>query len=194
LARALVYLREHPEAGKETAANGGMEDAATGKPAPEGIDWQTEDMPGGWANWLRPGTPGQLVWTTKKAHQGKASLCATGAAASCFLQSIPVSPGEQYLCSAYALGKVSESSKVELFVQWQDKDAKWFQAPPSSCRLSAGETGDWERLQTLFTVPPGVARAIVCLTVYDQAEGDTVYFDDVSCLRLDIPGAGEAKP
>jgi len=194
LARALAYVHDHPDAGVEALTNGGVEEAKPDAPKPEGIDWASEDMPGGWGKWLRPGTPGELVWTTERAHTGKASLKASGATAACFLQSIPAKPGEQFLCSCYAMGTVPEGALTQLVVQWQDAQGRWFEAPKATAALPVGETDGWQRLQTFFTVPEGVATAVVCLVTYDQGEKGSVTFDDVSCLRLDIPAAPEVKP
>jgi hypothetical protein len=194
LARALAYLHEHPDAGTETLTNGSVEEAQADVPKPEGIDWTTDDMPGGWGKWLRPGTPGELVWTTEQARTGKASLKAKGATAACFLRTLPVKPGEQFLCSAYAMANVPEGTLTQLLVQWHDAEGKWFEAPKPAATLPPGKTDGWQRLQTYFTVPEGAAEAVVCLVTYDQGDEGYAYFDDVSCLRLNIPTPTEARP
>lgn len=194
LARALMYLHDHPGAGTETAVNGGVEEAKADAPAPEGIDWTSEDMPGGWGKWLRPGTPGELVWTTEEARSGRASLKAKGATAACFLQSRPVQPGEEYLCSCYVSGSVPEGTLTQLLVQWHDAEGQWFEAPKPAATLPAGQTEGWQRLQTFFRVPEGATEAVICLVTYDQGEEGLVYFDDVSCLRLDPSATGGPNP
>ncbi len=187
LARSLIYLRDHPEAGTEAMVNGGVEEAASDGENPEGIDWVAEGMPRGWSKWIRPGTPGELVWTTAEAASGKASLGATDTEAACFIQKVPVKPGEQFLCRCAVKANVSEGARTELLVQWQDAKSDWVGARKSSAVLPAGTTDGWTSLQAYFIVPDGVDLAVIGLVTYDQEPGDYAYFDDISCLRLDIP-------
>jgi len=194
LARALAYLHDHPDAATEALVNGGAEEAKVDAPNLEGIDWTSDDMPGGWGKWLRPGTPGELVWTTEQARSGKASLKAKGATAACFLQTVPAKPGEEFICSCQALADVPEGCDTELLVQWHDAAGHWVEAAKPSARLAPGKTDGWQRLQVFFTVPEGVAAAVICLVTYDQGQDGYAYFDDVSCLRLDIPPAALAEP
>jgi len=194
LARALAHLHEHPEAGVERLTNGGVEDAKADAAAPEGIDWTSDEMPGGWGKWLRPGTPGQLVWTTEQARTGEASLKAQGAVAACFIQSLPVQPDEEYLCSCWVSGSVPDGALTQLLVQWHDAQGAWFEAAKPAATLPPGQTDGWQRLQTWFRPPEGAAQAVICLVTYDQGDEGVMYFDDISCLRLDIPDRSEPAP
>jgi hypothetical protein len=194
LARALVYLHEHPRSAAETAVNGDVEGGQAGGPMPQGPDWSSDQMPAGWSKWVRPGTPGELAWTTEEARSGLASLKATGAIACCFLQTIPVRAGEEYLCSCYAKALVPDGGRVELLIQWHDAQGKWFTAPNAVARLPVGETDGWQRLQTYFRVPEGAAKAVVGLVAYDQGDRGYAYFDDVSCLRLALPPTVGGRP
>ena len=66
-------------------------------------------------------------------------------------------------------------------------DSNWVGARKGNAVLPAGTTDGWTTLQAYFTVPDGVDLAVVCLSTYDQGPGDYAYFDDISCLRLQIP-------
>jgi hypothetical protein len=35
---------------------------------------------------------------------------------------------------------------------------------------------------------------VICLVTYDQGDEGVMYFDDISCLRLDIPDRSEPAP
>ena len=81
---------------------------------------------------------------------------------------------------------VNQENRTELLVQWQDADSDWVAAPKSGAVLPPGKTNGWKPLQAFFVVPEGVDYAVVGLVTYDQTEGDYAYFDEVSCLRLDL--------
>ena len=159
-------MREHPEKAVEVLANPDFE-PATGKTEAE-VDGEVKGKPSGWSAWFRPGTPGELHWTTQAAHSGGRGVELRGAEASCVLQGIPVRPGEMYLASVYVRGKTSGQPDSGLVIQWQDDGGKWFSAPKRSDRLPGGCSKDWLRLQTFAKVPAGASRLVFCITAYGQ--------------------------
>ncbi|NQT11313.1 MAG: DUF4838 domain-containing protein [Planctomycetes bacterium] len=182
VARAALVMREHPEKSVQVLANPGFESAAD-KPEAK-VDGEAKGTPPDWGAWFRPGTPGELHWTTQAAHSGQRGVELRGAEASCVLQSIPVKPGEMYVASVYVRGKTSGQPESGLLIQWQDAEGKWFSAPKRGDRLPGGRSKDWLRLQTFAKVPAGAGRLVFCVTAYGQKAGESLEIDDAELRRL----------
>jgi len=182
VARGALAMREHPEKVVQVLTNPGFEPAADKPEA--GVEGKAESRPAGWGAWFRPGTPGELDWTTRAAHSGQRGVELRGAEASCILQSIPVKPGEMYLASVYVRGKTSGQTDSGLLIQWQDATGKWFSAPKRGDRLPGGESNDWLRLQTFARVPTGAGRLVFCVTAYGQKPEESLEIDDADLRRV----------
>ena len=182
VARGALAIRENPEKAVQVLKNPGFEPAAE-KPDTE-VDGRASGKPAGWGVWFRPGTPGELHWTTQAAHGGQRGVELTGAVASCILQSIPVKAGEMYLASVHVRGKTGRPSQSGLLIQWQDAAGKWFAAPKRSASPPAGDTKEWSRLQTFVKVPAGAGRLVFCVSAYGQKPGESLQIDDASLRRV----------
>jgi hypothetical protein len=107
-----------------------------------------------------------------------------GCTAACYITDIPVRPGEMYYCSAFARAVGSEGAEVALLVQWKDPSGAWAEKPKAQCKLSGKDRSAWTPLVAMFTVPQGVAKAVVCLIVNNQEKQDAAWFDDVELYRI----------
>ncbi len=176
-ARAALALRLHPEQAVERLANPGFEPGA--EKASAAASQRT--APPGWGVWFRPGTPGQGESLPEAARSGKCGFVLRGAEASCVLQSVPVQPGEKYLATVYARGKLSRQAESKLVVQWKDAAGQWLTtAAQRADRLPAGGTPDWMRLCVFVEVPPKAAQLVFSVSAYNQSPGDVLQADDAS--------------
>ena len=125
-----------------------------------------------------------MVWTTEDAHGGERSVKITGATACSFLQRIDVQPGEHYVVSAYARGRLTQGATARLTVQWQDDKGAWHNAPRVNADIPPGETDGWQYLRAFLRVPDGAYRAVIGLSAQSQAADDYAFFDDVSFRHI----------
>ncbi len=182
---AYMTMRAHPEQAEEKVPNPGFEDQAGG-PAPQGPEWSSEGCPPGWGSWVRAGTKAELRWVASPVRSGRRAVMLKGAEGSaCYLMDAPGEPGNVYLCTVYARGKVSQPERVGLTIKWHDPKGGWFEGAPSlNTPLPQAELRDWTPLSLMFTIPDGVGSAVIMLAGEDMKPGDVVYFDDCSVKQL----------
>jgi hypothetical protein len=188
---AYMTMRTHPERAEEKMPNPGFEDTAGG-PTPQGPDWSSEGCPPGWSSWIRPATNAQLRWVAQPVHRGQRAVMIKGAEGSaCFVMDAAGEPGNIYLCTVYARGKVSRPDKVSLTIKWHDPQGQWFGgAPNQSVSLPQADLPEWTPVSIMFTMPQGAGTATVMLVGEDMKPEDVVYWDDCSVRRLIDAPAG----
>jgi hypothetical protein len=181
---AARYLHDNKGKLINLMPNPGFEESQSKLPAPAGIDWVSSNTPPGWSRWNRPATEAEFKWCSEGAHSGARCVMMKGCTAACYITDIPVRPGEMYYCSAFARAVGSEGAEVALLVQWKDPSGAWAEKPKAQCKLSGKDRSAWTPLVAMFTVPQGVAKAVVCLIVNNQEKQDAAWFDDVELYRI----------
>jgi hypothetical protein len=186
-----MTMRTHPERAQEKMPNPGFEDQAAGA-APVGPDWSSEGSPPGWGSWIRGGTKAELRWVASPVHGGKRAVMIKGAEGSaCYLMDAKGQPGDIYLCTVYAQGKVSDPERVSLTIKWRDPKGAWFDgAPNQGVPLPRAELKDWTPLSVMFTMPQGAGSAVIMLVGENMEPEDVVWFDDCSVKQLQGSAGG----
>ena len=191
---ARLWLIEHPEA-PNLCKNPRLGPTADAAPQhPEGVDWVATDMPPGWSKWaIREENRPKLTWEREGGRGDGPCVRAQGVQEACFIYNLPARPGERYCASAWARAKGSSRATLSLVVQWKDGTGAWVWSKPRREALIPGDAADWRQVSVAFSVPDGVANAVVLLVTKKQEPEDTAWFDDVRVVRL--PGSLQApKP
>ena len=179
-----LWVREHPE-GRNLMVNAGFEQTAAVGTGAEGAGWVTTNTPPAWSKWaLRPETYPGLTWEQEGGRGEPRCVRIVGARNACFIQVHGVEPGQQYLVSTWARPGRSESSKAGLFVQWKDSAGAWASSAPRRAISVQGGEPRWRQISLVFTVPAGVAQAVILLRAEEQEAGDETRFDDVRLVRI----------
>ncbi len=182
-----MLVRTHPEKVLERLANPGFEETAADA-VRQGPDWISENCPPGWGSWVRDGTKAELRWVANPVRGGKRAVMLKGAeGAACYLVTVPGEPGDAFLCTVYARGKVAHPERVTLTVKWHDTKGQWFgEALNQAVAFPRSEVTNWVPMCLLVTVPQGAGSAIVMLAGGDMKPDDVVYFDDCTVQQLDV--------
>jgi len=182
--RAMRWVRRHPDA-ENLLRNAGFEETKGDARAPQGVDWVSSDAPPGWSKWaLEPGNVSRLRWRADGGRTGSRCVSHEGVKNACFIQAIPVKPGQVYAASAWARTEGSPEASVGLYIQWQDAKGAWASPAPRRLTEVAGGKSDWRRIVNIYVIPEGVARAVHLLRARNQAPGDLAVFDDVRVVRI----------
>ena len=159
-------------------SNPGFEDAEGG-PSPVGPDWVTRDAPPGWSVWRETEGAGRLFRDREVFRSGAQAVGLRGGKCMCYITKVPVTPGRRYVGWAYARTDTVEPPRRTTFeIRWNDAEGRWH-AGDRQATAVATEAGQWARLPAAATAPDGAAAAVLLLVVYDNAEDQTAWFDDV---------------
>ncbi|MGQ9731947.1 MAG: DUF4838 domain-containing protein, partial [Candidatus Zipacnadales bacterium] len=164
-------------------ANGAFEDVGPNQETPE-MDWTTEGAPKGWATWSR--TPETRFEVAGGAGREGAAATISGADSAIFLQSVPVEPGERYLCTCWTKGDPPKTSGgARLSLRLRTPDGSWHprhDLEPTVDPVAGVE--EWQPLVLIITIPEGTGSLVVMLGAGNQGEGMRALFDDVTLYRL----------
>jgi hypothetical protein len=164
--------------------NGGFEAAGRNEQRPE-QDWKTEGAPLGWSTWSRDNKAVLRILPGKGCHESAAASI-RNAGSACFLQNVPVRPGERYVCIAWAkIEPENLSANAKLAIRYRQKGGGWYPRQDAEPLVTAleGQAG-WQLLTLVAKIPEGVSTLVVMLSANDQAEGAAALFDDVSLYKL----------
>jgi hypothetical protein len=177
-----LWVRENKPA--SVCVNGDFEDRGANEAAPE-KDWSTTGAPKGWSTWSSLPTT-RFPKVEGQGIGGSTAAGITGSQSGCYLQSVAVKGGEQYLCVAWVKPTAdSKGATGRLGVRFQDEKGGWHARRDlePSVQMSPG-MADWQPLVLLATVPEGAARLIIMPGAQYQEPGDQVLFDDVALYKL----------
>ena len=182
--RAQQWAEAHPDA-PNLCNNPGFEETKPGGPPPEGIDWVSTDAPAAWSKWaIDAGTIGQLTWEAAGGRSAPRCVKIAGLRNGCFIQVLPVRPGEVYCASAWVRTARPEQSQAKLVVRWKDPKGAWTaNASDRSAIAPAGLEG-WRKLSVVVTVPDEAGYAVLLPGAVDQQPSDAIWFDDLRFVRL----------
>ncbi len=180
----MLWAAEHPDAANR-CRNPGFEAVSAAGPRPQGVDWVSTHCPPGWSKWaLHKETRPRLTWEARGGRNGSRCVRLRGAENACFIQTLPVRPGERYFASVFVRTEGGPKAYAQLRIQWKDADGKWvWRAAPRIAQAAGGARG-WRLLPLVFVVPQGVSRAVVLLAAFDQSPADSAWFDDARVVRL----------
>ena len=182
--RGHLWAAEHPDAAN-LCRNPGLEDTTATGPAPEGVDWVATKCPPAWSKWaIQRETYARLTWERDGGHSGSRCVRIRGAKNACFIQTLPVKAGERYYCSTLVRAAGSGQAVSQLRAQWKDAEGKWVWSSGPRVAQAPSRVEGWRRLALAFTVPKGVAQAVVLLSAQEQQPQDTAWFDEVRVVRL----------
>ncbi|HCU34452.1 MAG TPA: hypothetical protein DGT21_03105 [Armatimonadetes bacterium] len=148
-------------------------------------DWATEGAPKGWSTWASGGR-GVLGLAAAMGRAGSTAATIRDTGNACFLQGVPVKPGERYLLTGWVRAVNAEASaKVTLSIRYNKEGGGWHPRQDLEPRTAVdGDIGDWEPLVLTVTIPEGAVRLIV-MPGANGLNGDAVALhDDIALYRL----------
>ncbi len=166
-------------------ANGAFEDPGPNTAAPE-KDWSTTAAPRGWSTWTA-GPEARFGLRPGEGLDGSAAAAIASARGSaCFLQTVPVQPGERYLVAAWVRpDPAGQKSAAHLMVRFRDARGAWHPRRDLEPSVQADlSVPDWQPVLLLATVPDGAAGMVVMTGARSQEPGEAVLFDDVAAHRV----------
>jgi len=183
LARAWVHARG--EALPNLLRNPGFEESGANPLAPKG-DWQTADAPPGWSTWS---SGARATRFPRRAGEGRAESVASAIAeadSACYLQHVPVEPGQRYLCTVWARkDPARQDAMVRLGVRWQTPGGEWHNRQDLEQTVAFSESvGGWHPLGLVRTVPEGAGRLVFMLSAKYQQAASLAWFDDTALYLL----------
>lgn len=182
--RAQQWADANPDA-PNLCENPGFEETTADGPPPEGVDWVSTDAPPGWSKWvIDDGTIQQLEWERDGGHDGPRCVKVASVRNGCFIQAIPVTPGEVCCASAWVKTTESVEFQVSLGVRWQDPDGAWTAEGSDRFTITTGGPEGWRKLSVVATVPDGAGFAVLLPGAVDQKPDDAVWYDDFRFIKL----------
>jgi len=162
---------------------GKLADLATNPSFEGGLDEAGSSLPAAWMTWQQEGErSGVFSLATDLGFQSPSSAKAGGVQDGCFIQGVPVTPGEVYAVEALALPK--GSSRCLLVVRWQTPDGRWTNEADDRQFCFIEPAGDWRKAFGVVSVPEGVGRMEILLSVSQPSPSDSCWFDQVGVHRL----------
>lgn len=130
-----------------------------------------ETLEGAWpAVWGHVGAP-SVDDSGAQAKAGKVAVRCKGAENTLF-QSVPVTPGAQYVLS-YAARAPEPKQAARLQVNWSDVNSQFLSTNIELCEAGP----EWRRCAVNIVAPPGAATAVVFTSCHGQS---SVWFDNFS--------------
>lgn len=163
--------------------NGGFEDRSTNAGQAE-KDWQTSNAPVGWSSWSTDNRARFGLEPT--AGRSGAAVSMRGATSACYLQGVPVQPGERYLLQAWVKADPpTRAANATLAIRYNVKGGGWYPRTEVEPSLSApANAAGWHPLLLMVTIPPDAVRLIVMLSARGQEADATALFDEVTLYQL----------
>ncbi|MGD9496938.1 MAG: DUF4838 domain-containing protein [Armatimonadota bacterium] len=148
----------------------------------EGDAWAT-----GWSSWVA--STGREFRTTEIAHSGQASVCCEGMARGGPNQILTLEPGKYAITGfVYVPGGQESTGTVELSII--PRDAANNNLPGAISSMIRPAAGRWQAVAAAGEIPPTiggkrVTHVLIVPIVNGWQEGERVYIDDVSFVRVD---------
>lgn len=182
---ALHKLQEAGEGPVNLLTNGGFSaDAAEGAQVEQAEDWAQEGAPPGWSTWQHPDSSGAFAWDRAVGHDEPGSARMAGVTTGCFLQKVPVNPGERY--GVVAWRRIEGTGEAVIRVRWQNPENGWHAQHLDVMIDSQGPRGEWAQMAGVVTVPEGAGFIVPLLNAAGQRSADDmIWYDDVVIFRID---------
>jgi len=142
--------------------------------------------PDGWGAWQAEASKGAFTWDPETGAAAKGAGRAVGVADGCFIQGVPVEPGQRY--AVRAVCRLQGEGDANLTIRWQTSEQRWTCQGRDRTVLPYGPREGWTEMLGAVEVPEGAGRLVVLLGVKGQeGEADVAWFDDAAVYRLDAP-------
>ncbi|MGE5531672.1 MAG: hypothetical protein ACM3VW_06115, partial [Bacteroidota bacterium] len=163
--------------------NGDFESKGVNKDKPE-ADWSTVGAPPKWNSWAS-GDKGSFKLVPGAGREGSVAAAITGAGSACYLQTVPVRPGEKYLATAWVKGLPEGDGGANFGLRFQMADGKWHPKRDlePSVQPTAGADG-WQPLIISVTIPADAGRLVLMPGVRSQQAGTTALIDDLTLYKI----------
>ncbi|HUS80884.1 MAG TPA: hypothetical protein VM283_06420, partial [Armatimonadota bacterium] len=173
---AWAWVAEHspPNLLKNPGFEAGGENAE-----PAELDWTTAGAPPGWSTWSRYPEASRLE-AVSDAAEGRLAAAISHAESAAYLQTIPVKPGERYLCSVQCRREPANGKgEVTLSVRYRAATGGWLadRSAERSVVVPAG-AGGWRPLFIFAQVPEGAGGLVFMCSASGQDEDTKALFDD----------------
>lgn len=141
-------------------------------------------MPDGWNCWQGEKSHGQFTWAAGAGAAGKNAARASGVHDGCFIQGVPVQPGERYAVQVQR--RLQGGGEAWLRVRWQSPEGHWMLEGDDVLLYADGPRDGWREIFGAVQVPPGVGRLLVLLPVAGQATtNDVAWFSAARVYKLE---------
>jgi hypothetical protein len=138
-------------------------------------------MPTEWGSWQSEKSHGQFTW---EAIAGKNLARAYGVHDGCFIQGLPVQPGERYAVQVQR--RLQGGGEAWLRVRWQSPEGHWMLEGDDVLLYADGPRDGWREIFGAVQVPPGVGRLLVLLSAAGQATtNDVAWFSAARVYKLE---------
>jgi hypothetical protein len=151
------------------------------------VDWKTPAGIANWNTWQTANSRGIFQFdktTNHSAEKNSGSAQITGVENGCFIQYLPVKPGETYAVRAWFKQKGASPGWIR--VRWQTSENKWTSEQQDVLLMPtpSQNTDGWQELSGLVTVPASAGRIVLLLSVANQTKEDSVWFDDAQVFKV----------
>ena len=150
-------------------------------------DWKMPANIANWNTWQTEASRGvfrldKTVNRGEEKNSGAAQI--NGTENGCYIQYLPVKPGETYAVRAWLRQKGDGPGWIR--VRWQTPETKWTQESQDVLLMSAPDQAknEWREISGLASVPEGVGRMVILLCAANQSENDSVWFDDAQVFKM----------
>ena len=171
---------------KNELKNPGFDQKGKNTQQPE-QDWETAGAPPEWSSWHNGAREDvRFFQAASQGRDGSATAGIANADSACYLQSLPVKPGERHVCAVYAKAqRDGDPVGAGLGVRWRTPTGKWHDRRDLEFEVSTPVTGTrWSRLSLIATVPEGAGELVFMLKTAGQAQDTAVLFDDALASPL----------
>jgi hypothetical protein len=185
ITRTIAYVRDPVAAAKDELAQlrqaGQLTNLARNPEFHEPAGALAESLPAEFGAWQDEKTSaGQFAWD---AEVGDGSGRAAKVQWGCFLQGLEVQPGQRYAVEVSC--RSQGNTQATLVIRWQTADTRWTQEQLDQTFPFETDEAEWQQAFGVVTVPEGVGRLMVLLSVRGQvADGDICWFDNLGVYRV----------
>lgn len=153
-------------------------------------DWTTTGAPPGWSVWNRAGDSAFTVEAGIGRHRSAAARIA-GGAGGVYLQTLPVKPGERYLCLVWARYEGPVQSRAGIFgVRFRTPTGAWHPRRDLEPQLDLSPSPKWQPLILVVKTPKGATSLVLLLGSTALTNGGAVVFDEAAVYRIPETAGG----
>ncbi|MDO4584757.1 MAG: hypothetical protein Q4D62_11715 [Planctomycetia bacterium] len=134
------------------------------------------NLPAEWGFWQHEKTSfGKAQWD---GSVGEGSASFEKVMDGCYIQSLPVQPGERYLLHARV--KTTGSATAKVAASWQTAEGQWTRWDATQTFVPADSSQEWSDIYGLITVPESAAKMVILPSVSQQySEKDGCWYDSI---------------
>jgi len=191
-----IYVRECKESKKNLISSGGFEPEEKEEIITEDqlkkFEWkQFVKNLRGWTTWNFQQSVTEFFWDREEKHTGNYSVSIReNQIAGCFQTSVKVEPGCIYKLSFWVKQKPPDKGG-NLTIRWMDNEGWADQGNKKAPRIiipyPTGKESKWQKVEIIFSSPPGVSSCIPLFSAPRQEPEEAIWFDDVEMYKIFDP-------